>query len=60
MPKYTFQIIHKNANFREDFIFEEWICAENHFEAQKDIEKVYPYMEGYTCTLINRENDYGN
>lgn len=53
MPKYTFQIIHKNSNFREDFIFEEWISATNRTEAQKDIDRVYPYMEGYTCTLID-------
>lgn len=53
MPKYTFQIIHKNSNFREDFIFEEWISAANRTEAQKDIDCVYPYMEGYTCTLID-------
>lgn len=56
MPKYTFQIIHKNSNFRDDFIFDEWISAETLHAAQKDIEKVYPYMEGYTCTLID-END---
>lgn len=53
MPKFTFQIIHKNSNFREDFIFDEWITAANRIEAQKDIDKVYPYMEGYTCTLID-------
>ena len=56
MPKYTFQIIHKNSNFRDDFIFDEWISAETRHAAQKDREKVYPYMEGYTCTLID-END---
>lgn len=55
MPKYTFQIIHKNPSFRDDFVFDEWITASNANEAQKDIEKVYPYMEGYTCTLINSE-----
>lgn len=55
MAKYTFQIIHKNSNFREDFVFDEWISAETRIEAQKDIESVYPYMEGYTCTLINVE-----
>lgn len=53
MPKYIFQIIHKNSNFREDFIFEEWISAPNRSEAQKNIDRVYPYMEGYTCTLID-------
>ena len=57
MPKYTFQIIHKNSHFREDFIFDEWISASCQNEAQRDIERVYPYMEGYTCTLINEEND---
>lgn len=57
MPKYTFQIIHKNSNFREDFIFDEWISASTQDEAQKDIERVYPYMEGYTCTLINTDNE---
>lgn len=57
MSKYTFQIIHKNSNFREDFIFDEWISAATQYEAQHDIEKVYPYMEGYTCTLINEENE---
>lgn len=57
MPKYTFQIIHKNSLFKEDFIFNEWITASTTREAQQDIEKVYPYMEGYTCTLINEEND---
>lgn len=57
MPKYTFQIIHRNSHFREDFIFDEWISASSHSEAQRDIERVYPYMEGYTCTLINEEND---
>lgn len=53
MPNYTFQIIHRNSRFREDFIFEEWVTASNRIDAQQDIEKVYPYMEGYTCTLIN-------
>lgn len=57
MPKYTFQIIHRNSNFREDFIFDEWITAPSQYEAQLDIERVYPYMEGYTCTLINEENE---
>lgn len=57
MPKYTFQIIHKNLNFRDDFIFDEWISAENRTTAQRDIEKVYPYMEGYTCTLINESDE---
>lgn len=57
MPNYTFQIIHKNSRFREDFIFDEWISASSQIEAQRDIEKVYPYMEGYTCTLINEESD---
>lgn len=57
MPNYTFQIIHKNSRFREDFIFDEWISAPSQIEAQRDIEKVYPYMEGYTCTLINEESD---
>jgi hypothetical protein len=57
MPKYTFQIIHKNSNFREDFIFDEWISAPTQHEAQQDIERVYPYMEGYTCTLIDEENE---
>lgn len=57
MPKYTFQIIHKNSNFRDDFIFDEWISAETRYAAQKDIEKVYPYMEGYTCTLIDENNE---
>lgn len=55
MPKYTFQIIHKNSNFREDFIFDEWVSANSAYDAKKDIEKVYPYMEGYTCILINEE-----
>lgn len=57
MPKYTFQIIHKNSNFRDDFIFDEWISAATRYDAQKDIEKVYPYMEGYTCTLIDENNE---
>lgn len=57
MPKYTFQIIHKNSNFREDFIFDEWISASTQNEAQQDIERVYPYMEGYTCTLISEDNE---
>lgn len=57
MPKYTFQIIHRNSLFREDNIFEEWITASSHEEAQRDIEKVYPYMEGYVCTLIDRSNE---
>lgn len=57
MPKYTFQIIHKNLNFREDFIFDEWITSNNQFSAQREIEAVYPYMEGYTCTLINIEDE---
>lgn len=57
MPKYTFQIIHRNSNFREDFIFDEWITASSQYEAQRDIERVYPYMEGYTCTLIDEENE---
>ena len=57
MPNYTFQIIHKNSNFREDFIFDEWISAPSAYEAQQDIEKVYPYMEGYTCTLINLSDE---
>lgn len=57
MPKYTFQIIHKNSNFREDFIFDEWISAPAQYEAQQDIERVYPYMEGYTCTLINIDDE---
>lgn len=58
MPKYTFQIIHDRNNYRSRDIFEEWISAESHFQAQKDIEKVYPPIEGYTCTLIDRDNDY--
>lgn len=57
MPKYTFQIIHRNSNFREDFVFDEWVTASSQYEAQRDIERVYPYMEGYTCTLINEENE---
>ena len=55
MPKFTFQIIHKNSLFREDDIFTDWISAPTQVEAQQDIERVYPYMEGYTCTLIDHE-----
>lgn len=58
MPKYTFQIIHDRNNYRSRDIFEEWISAESHQQAQHDIEKVYPILEGYTCTLIDRDNDY--
>ena len=58
MPKYKFQIIHDRNNYRSRDIFTEWISAPTHAEAQKDIEKVYPFLEGYTCTLIDRENDY--
>ena len=58
MPKYIFQIIHDRNNYRSRDVFEETICAENHDQAQHDIEKVYPFLEGYTCTLIDRENDY--
>lgn len=57
MPNYTFQIIHRNSHFREDFIFEEWVTASNRVDAQQDIEKVYPYMEGYICTLINDDSN---
>jgi len=58
MPKYTFQIIHDRNNYRSRDIFEEWISAESYLQAQKDIEKVYPLVEGYTCTLIDKDNDY--
>ena len=58
MPKYIFQIIHDRNNYRSRDVFEEWISAETHQQAQIDIEKVYPFMEGYTCTLIDRDNDY--
>lgn len=58
MANYTFQIIRDRNNFRSRDIFEETISAQTQLQAQRDIEKVYPYMEGYTCTLINRENDY--
>ena len=55
MSKFTFQIIHKNSLFKEDDIFTDWISAPTQIEAQQDIERVYPYMEGYTCTLIDCE-----
>lgn len=58
MPKYIFQIVRERNDFRSQDIFEEWISAETHQQAQIDIEKVYPFMEGYTCTLIDRDNDY--
>lgn len=58
MPKYKFQIIHDRNNYRSRDIFTEWISAPTHAEAQRDIEKVYPFLEGYTCTLIDREHDY--
>mgnify|MGYP003463428519 CR=1 FL=1 len=58
MPRYTFQIIHDRNNFRSRDIFEELISAPTHKQAQQDIEKVYPILEGYTCTLIDRDNDY--
>lgn len=55
MPKYTYQIIHQNSNFKDDFIFEEWITASSKYEAKQDIERVYPYIEGYICNLIKEE-----
>lgn len=58
MAKYTFQIIYDRNNYRSRDVFEEWITASSHKEAQRDIEKVYPPIEGYTCTLIDRDNDY--
>ena len=58
MPRYTFQIIHDRNNFRSRDIFEEQISAPTHKQAQQDIEKVYPVLEGYMCTLIDRDNDY--
>lgn len=58
MPKYKFQIIHDRNNYRSRDIFTEWISAETSTEAQKMIEKVYPFLEGYTCTLIDRDNGY--
>lgn len=56
MPKYTFQIIHDRNNYRSRDIFNEEISAETRAEAQIDIERVYPMLEGYTCTLIDWEN----
>lgn len=57
MSKYTFQIIHDRNNYRSRDIFEEWISAQTPLEAQRSIEKVYPPLEGYTCTLIDVDND---
>lgn len=58
MPRYTFQIIHDRNNYRSRDVFEELISAPTHQQAQQDIEKVYPVLEGYTCILIDRDNDY--
>lgn len=58
MPKFIFQIIHDRNGFRSRDIFKEWISAPNQVQAKQDIEKVYPMLEGYTCTLIDIENDY--
>lgn len=57
MPKYIFQIIYDRNNYRSRDIFKEWISASSRQEAQRDIEKVYPSIEGYTCTLIDTDND---
>lgn len=56
MPKFVFQIIHDRNNYRSRDIFKEEISAASRIDAQRDIERVYPMLEGYTCTLVDWEN----
>jgi len=49
---YKFQVIHRKENFKIDDVFEDWITSSSLSKAREEIEKVYPYMEGYTCNII--------
>ena len=49
---YKYEVIHRNENFKIDDVFTDWITSSSIAKAREEIEKVYPYMEGYTCRII--------
>ena len=54
MANYKFEIIQKNELFKVISTFKAGIIADNIYDAQNKIEKVYPFNEGYTCKLIEQ------
>lgn len=55
MAKFIFHINKRNDKFELVDDWGEWISAKNKFDAQRQIEKAYPYSKGYECILTDIE-----